>query len=155
MNENTKKVQWKHWTDLYMSIWNKNLNWEYTSCRAICSKPTKIIIHSQEIIFSQITVHQRVNWRCSVFQTCFPGGSVLKNSPANVGDTRDVGSIPVLGRFPGGGNGSPLQYSCLESPMDRKAWQAIDHRVTKELDTTEHARKMQDKTLSNVLTRKL
>ena len=80
---------------------------------------------------------------------------MVKNLPTNAGATGVAGSIPGSGRFPGGGNGSPLQYSCLESPMDRKAWQAIDHRVTKELYTTEHARKMQDKTLSNVLTRKL
>ena len=51
----------------------------------------------------------------------FPGGSVVKNPPANVGD---MGLIPGLGRSPGGGNGNPHQYSCLENPMDRGAWQA-------------------------------
>ena len=51
----------------------------------------------------------------------FPGGSVVKNPPANAGDG-DVGSIPGSGRFPGGGNGNTLQYSCLENPMDRGAW---------------------------------
>ena len=45
----------------------------------------------------------------------------VKNPPANAGDVRDKGSIPVLGRFPGGGHGNPLQYSCLENPMDREA----------------------------------
>ena len=45
----------------------------------------------------------------------------VKNLPANAGDVRDVGSIPELGRSPGGGNGYPLQYSCLENPMDRGA----------------------------------
>ena len=49
----------------------------------------------------------------------FPGGSVIKNLPANAGDT---GSILGLGRSPGGGNGNPLQYSCLRNPMDREAW---------------------------------
>ena len=49
---------------------------------------------------------------------------VVKNSPANAGDVRDVGLIPGLGRSPGGGSGSPLQYSCLGNPMDRGAWQA-------------------------------
>ena len=49
----------------------------------------------------------------------FPGGSVVKNPPANAGD---VGSIPGLGRSPGEGNGTPLQYSCLENPMDGGAW---------------------------------
>ena len=58
----------------------------------------------------------------------FPGGSVVKNLPANAGD---AGSIPELGRFPGEGNGDQLQYSCLENPMDRGAWRAIVHRVTK------------------------
>ena len=66
----------------------------------------------------------------------FPGGSVVKNPPANAGDAGDVGSIPGLGRSPGDGNGNPLQYSCLENPMDRGEWQATVHGVTKELDTT-------------------
>ena len=56
---------------------------------------------------------------------------VVKNSPANAGDIRDAGSIPGLGRSPGGGHGSPLQYSCLENPMNRGAWQAVVHRVAK------------------------
>ena len=56
--------------------------------------------------------------------------SVVKNLPANAGDIRDMGSIPGLGRSPGGGNGNPLQYSCLENPMDRGAWQATVHRVS-------------------------
>ena len=47
---------------------------------------------------------------------------VVKNLPANAGDIRDVGSVPGLGRSPGGGHGYPLQYSCLENPMDRRAW---------------------------------
>ena len=56
---------------------------------------------------------------------------VVKNLPANAGDIRDVGLIPVSGRSPGGGLGNPLQYSCLENPMDRGAWWAIVHGVTK------------------------
>ena len=47
---------------------------------------------------------------------------VVKNPPANAGDRRDVGSIPGLGRFPGGGHGNPLQYFCLKNPMDSGAW---------------------------------
>ena len=58
----------------------------------------------------------------------FPGGSVVKNPPGNVGA---VGSIPGLGRSPGKGNGNPLQYSCQENPMDRGAWWATVHAVTK------------------------
>ena len=56
---------------------------------------------------------------------------VVKNLPVNAGDLRDVGSIPGWGRFPGEGNSNPLQYSCLENPMDRGAWQATVHGVEK------------------------
>ena len=56
---------------------------------------------------------------------------MVKILPANAGDVRDTGSIPGSGRFPGGGRGNPLQYSCLENSMDRGAWQAIVHGVTK------------------------
>jgi len=58
---------------------------------------------------------------------------VIKNLPANTGDTS---LIPGLGRFPGEGNGNPLQYSCLGNPMDRGIWQAVVHWLAKELDTT-------------------
>ena len=61
---------------------------------------------------------------------------VVKNLPASAGDIRSEGSIPGLGRSPGGGNGHPLQYSCLENPMDREAWQATVHGAA-ELDMTE------------------
>ena len=54
---------------------------------------------------------------------------VVKNVPANAADIRHVGSIPDLGRYPGGGNGNPVQYSCLENPMDREAWWATVHGV--------------------------
>ena len=60
----------------------------------------------------------------------------LKNPPANAGDTGDAGLIPGSGRSPGEGNGNPLQYSCLENPMERGAWWATIHGVA-ELDTTE------------------
>ena len=61
---------------------------------------------------------------------------MVKNLPASAGDIRDKGSIPGLGRFPGGGHGNLLQYSCLENPMDRGAWQATVHGVV-ESDMTE------------------
>ena len=66
----------------------------------------------------------------------FPGGSVVKNPPTNVGDIRDAGSILGAGRFPGEGNGNPLQDSCLVNPVDRGAWWATVHGVAKESDTT-------------------
>ena len=56
---------------------------------------------------------------------------VVKNPPANAEDVRDAGSIPGSGRSPEGGHGNPLQYSRLENPMDRGAWQATVHGVTK------------------------
>ena len=56
---------------------------------------------------------------------------VVKNLSANAGDVRDVDSIPGSGRSPGGGHSNPLQYSCLENPMDREAWQAMVHRIAK------------------------
>ena len=56
---------------------------------------------------------------------------VVKHLPANTGDVRDVGLIPGLGRSPGGRNVNPLKYSCLENPMDRGAWWATVHWVTK------------------------
>ena len=59
----------------------------------------------------------------------FPGGSVVKNLPANVEDVRDVGSIPGSRRCPGGRHSNPLQYACLENPMDRGAWWATVHGV--------------------------
>ena len=59
----------------------------------------------------------------------FPGGTMVKNSPANARSAREAGSIPGLGRSPGGGNVHPLQYSCLENPMDRGAWWASVHGV--------------------------
>ena len=64
-------------------------------------------------------------------QRGFPAGAMVKNPPANAGDARDQGSVLVLRRSCGGGNGNPLQYSCLENSMDRGAWQVIVHGVAK------------------------
>ena len=56
---------------------------------------------------------------------------MVKNLPANAGDIKDMGSIPGLGKSPGGGNGNPLQYSCLQNPIDSGAWWATFNGVTK------------------------
>ena len=56
---------------------------------------------------------------------------VVKNPPPNAGGARDTGSLPGLGRYPGIGNGSPLQFFCLEDSMDRGIWQALVHGVSK------------------------
>ena len=66
-------------------------------------------------------------WLPSLFYSlvlvrAFQVALVVKNLPANAGDLRDEGSIPGLGRSPGEGHGNPIQYSCLENPMDRGAW---------------------------------
>ena len=61
----------------------------------------------------------------------FPGGAVVKNLPANSGDAGDMGLISRLGKSPGGGHGNPLEYSCLENPIDRGAWRATVHGVAK------------------------
>ena len=61
----------------------------------------------------------------------FPGGTSSEDLLANARDIRDMGSVPGSGRCPGGGNGNPLQYSCLENSMDRGAWWATVHRVAK------------------------
>ena len=70
----------------------------------------------------QVTVIRRIGVRLSGF----PGGSVGKNPPANAGD---AGLIPESETSLGAGHGNPFQYSCLENPMDRGAWQAAVHRV--------------------------
>ena len=74
--------------------------------------------------------HEQLRLRAN-FLMGFPGGSVVKNPPANARDTRDTGSIPGLGRSPGVANGNPLQYPCLESSMDRGAWRATVSGVAK------------------------
>ena len=70
----------------------------------------------------------------------FPGGLAVKNLPVSAGDTGETSSIPGLGRSPGGGNSNPLQYACLENPMDRGAWWATVHGAAKESDAIEHNR---------------
>ena len=68
---------------------------------------------------------------CSLFLSWPAHPQALKNLPANAEDKRDVGSIPGLGRSPEGGYDNPLQYSCLQNPMDRGAWWATALRVSK------------------------
>ena len=76
---------------------------------------------------------------------------MVKNAPANAGDRRDVGSIPGMGRSPGGGHGNPLQYLCLENPMDRGAWRATVHGAAKswsQLSTSTHTFEERERTTS-------
>ena len=71
----------------------------------------------------------------------------VKNLSVNAGDIRDTGSIPGLGRSPGGGHGNPLQYSCLENPMDRGAWRATVHRMPESRDLAHIHMHLQDNNL--------
>ena len=61
---------------------------------------------------------------------------VVKNPTVNAGDIKDSGLLPEWGRYPGGGHGNPLQYSCLGNPMDRGVWQTAAHEVAKDSDKT-------------------
>ena len=83
----------------------------------------------------------------------FPGGSVVENLPAKAGEAGDLGSTPVSGKSLGGGNVNPLQYSCLENPMDRGAWQATVQGVAKIqtlLRTYIHTQEYQSKIVKTV-----
>ena len=84
-------------------------------------------------------LNELINVKCLVSgskpEKCLWFDSVPKNLPANAGDRRDMSLTSGLGRYLGEGNGNPLQYSCLENPMDRGAWCATVHGVTKELVT--------------------
>ena len=73
----------------------------------------------------------RVTVKCECSDLDFPSGSDFKESACNAGD---LGSVSGLGRSPGGGNGNPLQYCCLENPMDRGAWQATVHGIAENPD---------------------
>ena len=68
--------------------------------------------------------------RVTIVLLGFPAGAVVKNLLVSAGDARNAGLIPVLGKYPGGRNGSPLPYSCVENPRDRGAWWAAIYGVT-------------------------
>ena len=94
------------------------------SCPTLCN-PTDYTVH----VILQARILEWVAFPFSRYLAVmytwlmgFPGSSVVKKSACNAGDP---GSIPELDRYPGGGHGKPLQYSCLENPMDRGGWQAI------------------------------
>ena len=85
---------------------------------------TLVVIALSSYCFLSFDVCSCDGWRASQVAL------VIKNLPVSAGDKRDAGLIPVSGRSPGEGNGNPLQYSCLENPMDREGWWATVHRVT-------------------------
>ena len=81
---------------------------------------------------ARVRIGVRVDkWPFYMCAGSFPRGTSVTHPPANARDPREMGSIPGLGRSPGGGHSNPLQYPCLENPMDRGAWQATVHRVAK------------------------
>ena len=77
------------------------------------------------------SVNPEPSQSCPSFPWGFPGGPRGKEPACNAGAIRDGALIPGWGRSPGSGHSNPLQYSCLENPMDRGAWQATVHRITK------------------------
>ena len=101
---------------------------------SFCASSLNVKITSQPSVFEfYLTAPAKPYWRfqMSMYQSevyGFPGGSEVKASACNAGD---LGSIPGSGRSPGEGNGNPLQYSCLENPMDGGSWWAAVHGVTK------------------------
>ena len=99
-----------------------------------------IYTHTHTHIYTHIYVYKHTHTHTHIHKAS-QVAEWLKNLPAcNAGDTRDMGSITGLGRCPEGGGGNPLQYSCLENPMDRGAWRARVHTVTKSWtwQATEH-----------------
>ena len=116
---------------IYFSPWAKSLcqNIDQLTCLE-----RKIIIHKAHRRGREVKFDGKVKGVILFFlisimhKLVFPGGSEVKASACNAGD---LGSIPGSGRSPGEGNGNPLQYSCLENPMDRGAWWATVHGVIK------------------------
>ena len=101
------------------SVWEFNTaQLSFSWCSLGWKDKTRLITESSEILFLN-----NARWASQV-------ALVVKNLPDNAGDLSDVGSIPGLGRCPGGGHGTPLQYSSLENAMDRGAWWATVHGVT-------------------------
>ena len=93
--------------------------------------PSHILIHSK----TQSTDGQSLTFMYHNFQAS-QVALVIKNLPAKSGDIRDMGLISGLGRSPGGVHGNPLQYSCLENPMDRRTWEATVHRISESHEAT-------------------
>ena len=105
------------------------------TCRASLGAGTQnsdTICYAMPLYLAQVKSQGNTFLISTLLVAGFLGGSVVKNPPANAGDAGDTGSIPELGRYPGVGNDNPLQYSRLENPMDRGAWQSTVHGVAKE-----------------------
>ena len=120
-----------------------SLNWLQTltsrRVREVCAICT-LLVYSSGLLQQEANAYMMLIYLYNKYLFCnsmlltigFPGGSVVQNPPANTGN---VDSIPGSGRSPGEGNGNPLQYSCLQNPMDRGAWQATVQGVAKSQST--------------------
>ena len=118
--------------------WLMMLNTFFTYLLAICiSSSEKYLFKSFAHFLIRLFVSLLLNYRSSNrywklhLTWDFPGGISDKESACNAGDLRDMGSIPGLGRAPGGGHGNPLPYFCLENPMDRGTWWDTVYRFAK------------------------
>ena len=139
-----------YWNYYSLLVWNSNLIKHHVFLFAISGNSIYNITQLQKIkphdiyllllwidpsIICCKLIILNITIKIQLYNTgSFPGGSDSKESACNVGDPV---SIPRLGRSPGEGNGSPLQYFCLENPMDRGAWQAAVLGVSKSWNTTE------------------
>ena len=127
----TKSRTWLHnWTELNL-VWA--LSVLFTERSSSLSYVRFLLSQLHDFVIKLRLKNIEVNeWRCES-NNCQVlwggGGSVVKNPPANAGASGHIGSTAELGRSPGGGNGNPLQYSCLENSMDRGAWWATVHRI--------------------------
>ena len=142
-----KGKTWQH-TDVFLKVFPHSLErwrcWQKVSIsnrwpsfvqRFLCPSKNGICMHVWAMNYA-ISVILHISWMflCLHFKLASWSSQmelVVKNLPANAGDARDSGSIPESGRCPGGGHGSPLQYFCLENPMDRGTWQATVHGIAK------------------------
>ena len=106
---------------------SRGLGWSRYSASLSCLPPSE----SSPFRVVPGTQAKALNFKTSPKEKASQVTLVVKNLPANAGDLRDVRSISGSGRSPGGGHGNPLQYSYLENPMDKGAWQATVYEVAK------------------------
>ena len=130
-----KMVGWHHWL-MDMSLSNSGSRWWMAKPDVLLSMGSQRVRHNWVTELIQ-------NWK----QNSFPGDSVVKNFPVT---GEDANSISGSGRSPGEGNGRPLQYSCLGNPLEREAWWATDHEVTKSWTQLNNWKQQQEIEVSSI-----